>query len=613
MKIFSSLQKQKPESVEGPDIQFQPVTLPSDGKNPAGQIKIDAAYQIGKLVLVAGWRTSPFSLQLASGSKALPTRELQIARADVATHFNLPSGKDLGFVIVGESSDEQPLTLSWLGSEGVPAHSKPLKLLSQLGPGSIDQGTLGSALGLLATAFPLNSPESLAILSQAPVSTAPCPVARGYLETAAASKVAKEAVIVGWLLQSPGSTVWIEDEKGHCYTLEGAFRRYRQDVLDAVGHEIAHAAVDSGFLARLNGLEGGSLLRLKTVSELGVHVLAEIRCGELPADPVAAARWLFTISTPASELHRRMPLFDAHVIGTLQQNRQAGWAALPVHTVQLGNTPVKPRVSIVIPLYGRTDFVEHQLIEFSKDTWLQQNAEILYVVDDPQLVEPFTAQAQTLHRLYKLPFKWVWGSTNRGFSGANNLGAQVAQGEYLAFLNSDAFPQKPGWLEALVQVLATRKEIGAVGPRLVFADGSIQHGGIEFQRREELGVWVNHHPRMGLDPSLDPYKALTVLPCITGACMVMRRTDFDRVGQWDTGYLIGDFEDSDLCLKLRADGMQVAYLPTVQLTHLERQSFKLLGQDDFRSKVVIYNAVRHQTRWAKLLQTAQTAATSATA
>ena len=89
---------------------------------------------------------------------------------------------------------------------------------------------------------------------------------------------------------------------------------------------------------------------------------------------------------------------------------------------------------------------------------------------------------------------------------------------------------------------------------------------------------------------------------ITGACLAMRRVDFDRVGGWDTSYLIGYFEDSDLCLKLQAAGLDVAYLPTVQLTHLERQSFKLLGPDEFRTRVVIYNAVRHQTRWGAFIE-----------
>ncbi|CAM7099433.1 hypothetical protein ENROMM299B_22840 [Enterobacter roggenkampii] len=82
---------------------------------------------------------------------------------------------------------------------------------------------------------------------------------------------------------------------------------------------------------------------------------------------------------------------------------------------------------------------------------------------------------------------------------------------------------------------------------------------------------------------------------------MVRRKDFDALDGWDTGYLIGDFEDSDLCLKLRNAGLAIGYLPSVELTHLERQSFKLLGGGDFRTYVVILNAARHQNRWLTLL------------
>jgi GT2 family glycosyltransferase len=259
-----------------------------------------------------------------------------------------------------------------------------------------------------------------------------------------------------------------------------------------------------------------------------------------------------------------------------------------------------------VPLYGRADFVEHQLVEFAKDEWLTKHVQIIYVLDDPKLVEPFYMQAEALHRLYQIPFMWVWGAVNRGFSGANNLGAQFAKGEHLVFLNSDAFPDAPGWVEALQHTLYVHPKVGAVGPNLVFATGGIQHAGMQFLRRDELGIWINHHPHMGLDPILDPHKSLTTVPGITGACLAMRRTDFDAVGGWEQGYLIGDFEDSDLCFKLRSKGFDIAYDPSVRLTHLERQSFKLLGQDEFRTRVVIYNAVRHQNRWGQLLSESST-------
>lgn len=333
-------------------------------------------------------------------------------------------------------------------------------------------------------------------------------------------------------------------------------------------------------------------------------MLSTVTVGELSTDPVGAAKWLFAIQTSQADQAQRFGQVDMPVIEHLIKRKQSGWARLSDRVHCLGEAVSQPLISIIIPLYGRTDFVEHQLTEFACDEWLQAHAEIIYVIDDPALVESFTSQAQALHRLYKIPFTWVWGNSNRGFSGANNLGAKYARAPYLNFLNSDAFPQKPGWLRELVEVLQSQEEVGVVAPRLVFADGSIQHAGMEFQRRDELGIWINHHPFMGMDPALDPYDDLTALPAVTGACMVVRKADFDAVGQWDTGYLIGDFEDSDLCLKLRKAGLKAAYLPSVQLTHLERQSFKLIGQGDFRTKVVIYNAARHQGRWAELINPA---------
>ena len=104
-------------------------------------------------------------------------------------------------------------------------------------------------------------------------------------------------------------------------------------------------------------------------------------------------------------------------------------------------------------------------------------------------------------------------------------------------------------------------------------------------------------PRLGLDPSFDPAKGLTELPAVTGACMIMRRQDFDNVGGFDQGYLIGDFEDSDLCMKVQVAGLKVGYLPEATLTHLERQSFRLLGDGSFRNLVVRFNAWRHHQRW----------------
>lgn len=582
-----------------PDLQQTQLTL----AGPAGgKLWVDQAYRFGDTVLVAGWCTAELELELWAGEAALGARHVAVSRPDVASHFALASGEGLGFVLVAHADPALPVALGWTARRGAgEGRSQPLRFTDQVPSADNELAVLGPALGLLALTQPPHSPGWVDLVGRAPLATQPCRAARGFLEGAAACDSTQDSVVVGWVVHTPGTVVWLEDEAGRSHPLTQAFRRFRQDVHDAVGQEFGHASRDAGFIVRVRGLKAGSKLQLKAVAETGVHVLSEISCSTLPLDPVGAARWLFAVGTPLADMHRRVPQIDEPLLGPLIARRQAVWDELPLEGRALGQLPAEPAVSVIVPLYGRIDFVEHQLIEFSRDPGFQQQAELIYVIDDPKLLDSFPALAESLHRLYRLPMRWVWGSVNRGFSGANNLGVRVARAPRLMFLNSDAFPQRPGWLKPLLDVLDRHPRIGAVGPRLTFADGAIQHAGMEFMRREELGVWVNHHPFMGLDPLLDPHAGLTRLPAITGACLAMRRADFERIGGWDTGYLIGDFEDSDLCLKLRAEGLDIAYLPGVQLTHLERQSFKLLGQDEFRTRVVLYNAVRHQTRWAGLI------------
>lgn len=427
----------------------------------------------------------------------------------------------------------------------------------------------------------------------------------GFIESALLCGLTGDTVVVGWLVSSPDTEVALETESGEVYPLADVSYRYdRRDVWDTHGGVYGNAARNAAFLARVPGVLGGERIHLAARFGGKRYVVSTAGTTSLPISPLGAAKALFSISTAQADFGRRATLIDGPVLERLIEAQQADWVNQEVQERQLGTPPAEPEASIIVPLYGRTDFIEHQLIEFSRDPWFAAHAELIYVVDDPTLLEAFILSAEALHRLYRIPFKWVWGGVNRGFSGANNLGVAHARAPWLVFLNSDAFPRTPGWVPELLSVLKADSGIGAVGPRLLFGDGSIQHAGMEFLRREELGVWINHHPWRGLEPALDPAEGLKRVSAVTGACLAISRSCFDQIGGWDTGYLIGDFEDSDLCLKLRDRGFSIAYLPTVELTHLERQSFRLLGEGHFRTSVVLFNALRHQRRWSHLLETA---------
>lgn len=585
------------------DLINAPLQIQNVVENTIHHVKVDLVCRTKSKVFILGWVTGEAQLGLVSGTRSLPVTRLPLKRPDVAAHFGMEDD-NVGFIIVADMPVNRKVALAWQFSGGSTENSAPFASFDELPPpNSPARQLLATALPIAAMTLEPFSPEWNYLVAGLPNTPAGPGVARGYLEAAAVSAATNQAVVIGWTVTAPGVPIWLEDNFGNIYPFAGAYRRFRQDVHDAVGHDFGHVTGDAGFIVRLEGVRTGSRISIKALSSDGVHHVGAMDVSLMPSDPVAAARWLFSLNTPVGELHKRICNIDGPILEELLNARAASFQSLPVTIKKLGTSPSTPKVSIVVPLYGRYDFVEHQMMEFSRDKWLLENAEIIYVLDDPALLEHFAAQAETLFRLYRVPFTWIWGSVNRGYSSANNLGAAHAFGEQILFLNSDAFPQSPGWLKPLCDRLDTQPKVGAVGPRLVFADGSIQHAGMIFLRREELGIWINHHPNMGLDPSLDPARAPTTVPCVTGACILLRKKDYLAIGGWDSSYLIGDFEDSDLCLKLTSAGFRIEYLPSIQLTHLERQSFKLLGHDDFRNRVVIYNAVRHQHRWPQYLPT----------
>jgi GT2 family glycosyltransferase len=555
------------------DAQHGPVRLVS-GDQELATFSIESARMRGrKRLQLEGWSLGPLAFGLELDGRPIDHVIVRGSRPDVAVARGVPEGDDLhGWTIVSA-----PDPASSVGEWTIRVTPDP----------ATDGATHGFGIVVDPATLPPAPLEQIQ------------PV--GFLEEAATSSISGEAVVVGWAIAPRGQPLFIEQD-GVLHALEGPVVRFsRQDVMEAYRTSHGDLTSNAGFLIRVDDLAVGQPVRLVTQRGDEMIVLGSTLASALPCDPVAAARWLFGLHTPRHLLAQRMARIDLPLLDPLIALQRSGQQQQPVEVHQLGKSVDQPQASIIVPLYGRMDFVEHQLIEFTRDPWISAQAEIVYVLDDPKLVEPFAQQAHIWHRLYRLPFKWVWGGANRGFSGANNLGAANSRAPLLVFLNSDAFPQQPGWLQTLIAELHGNPGFGAVAPRLAFGDGSIQHSGMEFLRRDEWGIWINHHPRMGLAPSLDPHTHTTALPAVTGACLVIERDTLDAVGAWDAGYLIGDFEDSDLCLKLRAHGLRVAYVPGVQLTHLERQSFKLLGQDDFRQKVVIYNAVRHQSRWASAL------------
>jgi GT2 family glycosyltransferase len=188
-------------------------------------------------------------------------------------------------------------------------------------------------------------------------------------------------------------------------------------------------------------------------------------------------------------------------------------------------------------------------------------------------------------------------SANVGFAGANNHGASIARGRILLLLNSDVFPEAPGWLDEMVRFYDSLPNAGAVGPKLLYEDDTLQHAGMFFERLSDTQPWNNEHYFKGMHRDLPAAAKSRPVPSVTGACLMVARDLYLRMGGLSGDYVQGDFEDSDLCLRLLAAGRQNWYFADVALYHLEASSY----DPDRRRLHDGFNRWLHSHLWAEQL------------
>ena len=167
-------------------------------------------------------------------------------------------------------------------------------------------------------------------------------------------------------------------------------------------------------------------------------------------------------------------------------------------------------------------------------------------------------------RLFGERFTLVRLERNLGFAAGCNAGARAASGDALLFLNNDT-TVTPGWLSPLTLSLQ-RDGVGAVGPLLLYPDGTNQHCGVSFSLLRNPRHLYERFP--GDHPAL---RTTHPLQAITGAALLLRRRHFDEACGFHEGYVNG-YEDLDLCCALRDRGLRLAVEPSSTIFHHESKT-----------------------------------------
>jgi GT2 family glycosyltransferase len=156
------------------------------------------------------------------------------------------------------------------------------------------------------------------------------------------------------------------------------------------------------------------------------------------------------------------------------------------------------------------------------------------------------------------------------FAAMVNAGVAAASGAVVVLLNNDVAVLEPGWLEAMVRQ-ASRPEVGAVGAKLLYGNGSLQHAGVVVGLGGRAGHILRRRP--GETPGhLGRLRVAHEVSAVTAACLAVSREKYQAVGGFDAEAFPVDFNDVDFCLRLGAAGWKTVWTPDATLAHLESVS-----------------------------------------
>jgi GT2 family glycosyltransferase len=385
----------------------------------------------------------------------------------------------------------------------------------------------------------------------------------------------------------------VSPEGSETEILDHAYRYPRPDVEQFyVTPSSLHESEEAGFIAYFemeapSRLPGEWVFQLLDAGGAALEVLAP----KVVQNELAARDMMLR-----DLIHERVPgerLTAEHIFPAIDRIQERLKAKVEVRNIAHYGMPNQdPEVSIIIPLYMRIDLLEQQLAQFVHDPEIRQ-AELIYVLDSPELASSLASMASQLFELYRVPFSVITLERNSGFSAVNNIGASFARGRLLVLLNSDVLPDKPGWLGKMREFYDSTPGIGALGPKLLYEDDSLQHAGIYFTPLGGTTIWENRHFYKGLHRCLPAANVTRRVPAVTAACMMIDRSLYQRVDGLRGVYVQGDYEDSDLCLRLSDEGFENWYLPEVELYHLEGQSYAL----ETRQLNAKYNTWLHTHLW----------------
>lgn len=250
----------------------------------------------------------------------------------------------------------------------------------------------------------------------------------------------------------------------------------------------------------------------------------------------------------------------------------------------------RPLVSIIIPVWNKWVYTYNCLLTVAQNT---PNVSFEVIVIDNASTDH---TAQMLSNINNI--RSIKNDKNEGFVRACNQGASKAKGQYLLFLNNDTLVT-PNWLSSMVSLFKKYRAVGLVGAKLIYPNGKLQEaGGIVWNDPVNLAWNFGKND----DPDRWEYNYVKTVDYCSGACLLVRKDLFHRIGSFDMQFSPAYCEDTDLAFSIRKLGYKVMYQPKAEIVHSEGTTAGKDTSHGFKSYQLV-NQKKFYHKWKNTLKT----------
>jgi GT2 family glycosyltransferase len=229
-------------------------------------------------------------------------------------------------------------------------------------------------------------------------------------------------------------------------------------------------------------------------------------------------------------------------------------------------------VDIIIPIYGHAEMTKKCIDSVLATT--DNNVRII-LIDDCSPGNEIPILFDSYKKIERIVFHRMF--VNKGFIGSTKTGAKIGTSPYILFLNSDTESVEKNWIDKLIP---KEKETAIVGTKLLYPlshsqllSGKVQHAGVAIMENDIIKdndkLYNIFHIFSGQNANFPKVNQRKFMNTVTGACFLVRRDVWNRLGGWDENFGKGVYEDVDFCWKVSQRGYCIEYNPETYLYHYE--------------------------------------------